>query len=158
MDAFAGAAERAFLAHVERPDFQLATLAGRWRVLRVQWPAADIAVRARNGTEWAFRFLLDGYPAQLPNAQPCDAKTGQALPPSGWPKGTGRVATAFNPNWNPNALYLPCDRLALPGHTYWTNTHPELLWRPAVGIIHYLEIIHELLSSSSYLPPLRSAA
>ena len=158
MDAPVTAAERAFREHAERPDFQLAVLGGRWRVLRIQWPIADIAVTARDGMEWAFRFQLDGYPAQLPNARPCDAATGQPLPPAGWPKGVGRVAAVFNPGWNPNALYLPCDRLALPGHDYWNNSHPELLWRPAVGIIHYLEIIHELLSSSSHHPTLRSAA
>lgn len=158
MDAPISAAERAFRDHAERPDFQLGVLLGRWRVLRVAWPLVDVAVSARGGTEWGFRFQLDGYPAELPNARPVDLTSGLPLPAQQWPKGVGRVAAVFAPHWNPNALYLPCDRFALPGHVQWTHTHPELLWRPAKGIIHYLEVIHELLSSSSYHPPVRAAA
>lgn len=158
MDAPVSAAERAFHDHVERPDFQLGVLTSRWRVLRVAWSVSDIAVIARDGTNWGFRFQLDGYPAALPNARPCDVTTGQPLSPELWPKGVGRVAAVFAPHWNSAALYLPCERFALPGHPQWTDTHPELLWRPAKGIIHYLEIIHELLASSSYHPPVRTAA
>ena len=158
MDAPISAAERAFRDHAERPDFQLGVLLGRWRILRVAWPVVDIAVNARDGTAWGFRFQLDGYPAELPNARPCDVTSGQPLPAQQWPKGVGRVAAVFAPHWNANALYLPCDRFALPGHSRWTHTHPELLWRPAKGIIHYLEIIHELLSSNSYHQPARPAA
>lgn len=158
MDVLVSAAERALRDHLERPDFQLAVLMGRWRVVRIQWPHVDFAVTARDGTAWGFRFLLDGYPGQLPNARPINFETGQPLPAEGWPKGVGRVSAVFNPNWNQNALYLPCDRLALPGHSNWVSTLPELLWQPAKGIIHYLEIIHELLSSRSYHPPARSPA
>jgi hypothetical protein len=152
------AAERAFREHVERPDFQLGVLKGQWRLVSVDWPAAYIAVTARDGTEWGFRFHLDGYPAELPNARPWDIGKGEALRTQLWPKGTGRVTAVFAPHWNQGALYLPCDRLALPGHHTWINLHPELLWTPAKGIIHYLEIIRELLSSSSYHPPIQPAA
>ena len=103
-------------------------------------------------------FLLDGYPAQLPNARPCDLESGVPLSPEHWPKGSGRVAAAFNPGWNPAALYLPCERLALPGHNQWVSQHPHLLWPPARGIIHYVEIIHDLLASVAYCPAVRSAA
>lgn len=154
-EAHASAAEKALREHVERPDFQLGVLKGWWRVIRVDWPVSLIALTARDGVEWGFRFQLDGYPAALPNARPWDLATDQALHPSRWPRGTGRVAAVFVPSWNQAALYLPCDRLALPGHPQWINNHPELLWRPAKGIIHYLEIIHELLSSSSYQPAVR---
>jgi hypothetical protein len=64
----------------------------------------------------------------------------------------------FAPHWDQAALYLPCDRLALPGHPHWNDIDPELLWKPAKGIIHYLEIIHELLASISYQPAARPAA
>ena len=152
------AEERAFRQHVERPDFQLGIAKAQWRLLRMSWPTADTAVTARDGTEWGFKFLLDGYPARLPNARPCDVETGNPLPGRGWPKGAGRVSAVFNPNWNANALYLPCDRLALPGHEYWIDQHPELLWQPARGIIHYVEVIHDLLASFAYHPPVQSAA
>lgn len=158
MGAFEGADERAFRSHVERPDFQIRVIKGHWRLLRIVWPHADIAIMARDETEWGFRFLLDGYPAQLPNARPCDIATGDPLAGSLWPRGSGRLAAVFNPNWNVGALYVPCDRLALPGHDQWITQMPELLWPPARGIIHYLEIIHDLLSSSAYCPPVRPAA
>ncbi|MDX8494181.1 hypothetical protein RFN29_21680 [Mesorhizobium sp. VK22B] len=158
MEALATAEERAFREHLQRPDFQLGTIKQQWRLLRVAWPTADFALRARDGTEWGFRFLLDGYPAQLPNARPCDIETGAPLAAGYWPKGAGRVAAAFNPNWNAAALYLPCDRMALPGHEQWIVEHPELLWKPTRGIVHYLEIIHDLLASFAYFAPVRPAA
>ena len=158
MEGAISAEERAFRDHVERPDFQLGVLKGQWRLLRVAWPTADIAITARDGTEWGFKFLLDGYPARLPNARPCDLASGVPLSPDRWPRGGGRVAAAFNPGWNPSALYLPCDRLALPGHDQWVSQHPHLLWPPARGIIHYVEIIHDLLASAAYCPPIRPAA
>jgi hypothetical protein len=150
--------ERAFQMHMERPDFQVAVLKGRWRVLRIAWPHVDIGVRARDGLEWGFRFLLDGYPARLPNAKPCAIETGAPLPGTLWPKGLGRFSAVFNPNWNQAALYLPCDRLALPGHDQWVTQLPEMLWPPLRGIIHYLEILYDLLNSSAYCPPVRPAA
>jgi hypothetical protein len=158
MEGVWSAEERAFRGHVERADFQLGVLKSQWRLLRVTWPTADIAITARDGAEWGFRFLLDGYPAQLPNARPCDLESGVPLSPEHWPKGSGRVAAAFNPGWNPAALYLPCERLALPGHNQWVSQHPHLLWPPARGIIHYVEIIHDLLASVAYCPAVRSAA
>lgn len=158
MEAQPGADERAFREHVERPDFQLGEARGQWRSLRIHWPTADIAVRARDGTEWGFKFLLDGYPARLPNARPCDLTNGAPLPPAQWPTGTGRFAAVFNAGWNAAALYLPCDRLALPGHDNWRVELPELLWPPARGIIHYLEILHDLLNSYAHHPAVRTAA
>ncbi len=153
-----GADERAFRTHVERSDFEIGQAKGKWRLLRINWPTADIAISARDGTEWGFKFLLDGYPAQLPNGRPCDIETGVPLSGDKWPKGSGRFAAVFNPGWNSGALYLPCDRLALPGHDHWLTQLPELQWPPARGIIHYVEILHELLASFAYQPPVRLAA
>lgn len=148
----AGPDERAFRAHAERPDFSIGEVKGQWRLVSVSWPHAFVTVRARDGSDWAFRLTVDGYPAQLPNAQPWDLGAGGPLPTPLWPKGAGRVATAFAPNWNAHALYLPCDRLALPGHEAWLVQHPEKAWDPERGIIHYLEIIHDLLASFDHHP------
>ena len=158
MSAGASAPERAFQEHLGRPDFLIGVARGRWRHLRTAWPAADFSITARDGLEWGFHFQLDRYPGELPTACPCNVATGTPLPGPLWPKGTGRVAAVFAPHWNPSALYLPCDRAALPGHHHWINIHPELLWRPAKGVVHYLEIVHELLSSSSYCSPVRQAS
>jgi hypothetical protein len=158
MDKAISPAERAFQEHVGRPEFELGLLKGQWRLVHTNWPQADFAVMARDGAEWGFRFQLDGYPGQLPNARPWNIENGCPLAPQEWPKGSGRFAAVFNPSWNSGALYLPCDRLAFAGHDQWVTQLPELLWQPARGIIHYLEIIHELLNSFAYCPPVREAA
>ncbi len=158
MEPTIGADERAFRGHAERPDFQIGEAKEQWRLVGGNWPHPIITVRAHDGTDWAFRFDLNGYPAMLPNARPWDLANSAPLPNHRWPQGTGRVAAAFNPGWNPAALYLPCDRLALAGHDQWLVQHPEKAWQPARGIIHYLEIIHDLLASHQHLPAVRSAA
>lgn len=148
--------ERAFHAHAERPDFLIGVAKKQWRLIEIAWPYAIISVTAHNGTAWPFRFLLDGYPSSLPNAQPWDLAGQHPLNPAKWPKGTGRVACAFNPSWSTSALYLPCDRLALPGHEAWLVQHPEKAWSPERGIIHYLEMIHDLLASHQHVPAPRA--
>jgi hypothetical protein len=158
MEPVVGADERAFRSHVERPDFQIGEGKGQWRLASIDWPHPVIIVRALDGTDWAFRFDLRGYPAALPNARPWDLEANAPLVSNRWPQGTGRVAAAFNPNWNAAALYLPCDRLALAGHEQWLVQHPEKAWSPSRGIIHYLEIIHDLLASHQHLAAVRAAA
>ena len=152
-----GPDERAFRAHADRADFSIGAAKGQWRLLTVEWPFAVVTVRARDGTEWAFRLTLDGYPASLPTAQPWNAEGRCPLEAAHWPKGTGRVAMAFNPGWNRTALYLPCDRMALPGHEVWLVLHPEKAWNPTRGIILYLEIVHDLLASFDHVPSVRAA-
>jgi len=158
MEPVLGADERAFRSHVERPDFPIGEAKGQWRLVSIDWPHPVITVRAHDGTDWAFRFDLRGYPAALPNARPWDLASNAPLASNRWPRGTGRVAAAFNPNWNAAALYLPCDRLALAGHEQWLVQHPEKAWSPSRGIIHYLEIIHDLLASHQHLAAVRAAA
>lgn len=158
MEPEIGADERTFRLHTERPDFLVGQKKGYWRLIAVTWPQALIGVTARDGTEWVFRFLLDGYPGQLPNACPWDEPNAKPLDAQLWPKSGGRFAAAFNPGWNAQALYLPCDRAALPGHEHWLVQHPEKKWPPARGIIHYLEIIHDLLASFEHHPVVQPAA
>jgi len=59
---------------------------------------------------------------------------------------------------NGTVLYLPCDRESLVGHDNWRREMPSKIWRPADGLVQYLELVHELLQSRDYAPPLRSAA
>ena len=69
------------------------------------------------------------------------------------------MASVFRPNWKAgSALYLPCDRESIRGHDNWRNEMPSKIWDPAKGIVHYLELVHELLNSADYVPPLRAAA
>ena len=158
MEAAIGADERAFRTHTGRPDFEIGTAKGQWQLFRIDWPWAILTVTARDGIKWAFRFHLPGYPVALPNAQPWSLETDGPLTATHWPSGTGRVAAAFNHGWNTSALYLPCDRLALAGHEQWLVQHPEKAWPPVRGIVHYLEIIHDLLASHQYHSTVCAAA
>ena len=71
----------------------------------------------------------------------------------------GRVSAVFRTDWkNGTALYLPCDRESFAGHENWRHEMPSKIWRPTDGVVQYLELVHELLQSRDYAPPLRPAA
>ena len=77
--------------------------------------------------------------------------TGERLESSLWPKGRNFVSNTFNPGWNPNALYTPCDRAAMAGHDGWKTQFPELWWQPHFKITVYLHFLHRLLNSKDYV-------
>lgn len=152
--------ERAFLGDIERGTFRLGVAEQKWRLKSVQWPNAYIAVRARDDRWFMLRFECTNYPVGLPTACPWDLERAARLAVEHWPKSHGgRVAAVFNPTWKDGtALYLPCDREAMPGHDAWLTTTPALIWRPAEGIVQYLEIVYELLNSYDYAPAAVSAS
>lgn len=152
--------ERAFQAAVAKADFRLGQVDRRWRLDSVAWPHAHIAVTAKDGREFLLRFNVAGYPQTPPTACLWDLARSAILPQDQWPKsGGGRVAAVFNFGWKQGtALYLPCDREAIPGHDNWRTEMPSKIWRPAEGIVQYLELVHELLNSRDYRTVLVPAA
>jgi hypothetical protein len=112
--------------------------------------AVTAAARNNGFPELLLRFDLTNYPEAAPTASPWDLERNQVLNPILWPTGPARVDRAFNPGWNAHALYLPCDRLALPGHDAWRTQHPSMIWSPTGDITQYLRIVHDLLNSSDY--------
>lgn len=133
--------------HVLAAPFALGAARGRWRLVSINFPIALIAVLARDGRWFTLRFDCTGYPAQPPTATLWDTGKNTVLPANMWPTG-GRVSKVFNPSWlNCQALYLPCDRKALPGHSQWLKEHPHLIWQPKVGLIQYLSAVWEVLQS-----------
>lgn len=147
--------ERVFRAHVEQGSFQSGAERCWWRLISINWPHAVIsiaaALREKAPKEFAFRFELSGYPNALPTAQPWDTEAAAPLPHGKWPTGGARITAVFNPAWNHGqALYLPCDRLAIKDHTAWVTQYPELIWVPEDNITKYLKAVHELLNSESY--------
>jgi hypothetical protein len=152
--------ERAFRADIERPAFLLGRLEGRWQLLALNWPIAIIEITARDGLGYALRFDTCGFPDTPPTARPWDAQQNAALPFERWPRSRGgRLGHVFRTGWKSGtALYLPCDREAIAGHDNWRTEMPSKIWRPSVGIVHYLELVHELLNSSDYAAPLGAAA
>jgi hypothetical protein len=155
-----GPDQRAFEADVAKATFRLGQAEGRWRLLSVAWPYVFIAVIAKDGREYVLRLNCTGYPQSPPTGGPWDMTTNQILAFDLWPRGQGgRVSAVFRTDWkNGTALYLPCDRESFVGHDSWRTEMPSKIWRPADGIVQYLELVHELLQSRDYSAPLRSAA
>jgi hypothetical protein len=106
------------------------------------------------------RLNCAGYPQQPPTGGPWEPDKDTILPFNRWPRSNGgRLGTVFRTDWkNGTALYLPCDRESIVGHDNWRNELPSKIWRPAVGINQYLELVHELLNCGDYSPPLSTAA
>lgn len=152
--------ERALRADIQRPAFRLAVAEGRWRVIDITWPFLLVGITAAEGREFTLRLECRGYPQTPPTGGPWDPRTNRVPPAQQWPQSKGgRVATVFKPGWkNGTALYLPCDRQSIEGHDNWRNEMPSKIWRPAAGIVQYLELVHELLNCSDYSPPASAAA
>jgi hypothetical protein len=144
--------ERAFEADIAKPAFRLGQVEGRWRLLKTTWPFVFINVTAKDGRAFTLRFNCAGYPQTPPTAGPWDVDRNAVLAFNRWPQGlSGRVKAVFRPDWkNGAALYLPCDRESIAGHPNWCTEMPSKIWRPADGILQYLELIHELLQSRDY--------
>ena len=142
--------QQAFEGDVNSGAFLNGSLSGRWGLESLAWPHALIWVRAGDGSRVLLRFELTNYPRNAPTAQPWDPTSNSPLPAASWPRSGSRVAAAFNPNWNANALYIPCDRIAIQGHEVWRHQHPSMLWDPAAGIHRYVRVVSDLLGSPDY--------
>ena len=151
--------ERAFEADVAKPAFRLGQAEGRWRLLKTVWPFVFMSVTAKDGRAFTLRFNCAGYPQTPPTAGPWDINRNAVLAIDRWPRGvSGRVKAVFRPDWkNGAALYLPCDRESIAGHPNWRTEMPSKIWRPADGILQYLELVHELLQSRDYAMPVCAA-
>jgi len=152
--------ERAFRADLEKPVFRLGEAEGRWRLGGVEWPFVFVAVTAKNNEIFDFRFNCAHFPQSPPTGGPWDTGKNTVLASELWPRGKGgRVSAVFRTDWkNGTALYLPCDRVSIEGHSNWRTEMPSKIWRPDDGLIQYLELIHALLNSGDYAPPIRTAA
>jgi hypothetical protein len=108
-------------------------------------------VRAADGVEFGLRFDCCGYPRTPPTARLWNIELNAPLGHNHWPTGRERLPLAFNPAWKNGAcLYIPCDRQSIEGHANWLHEHPSLIWDPAIGIVHYLRVVYDLLNSGDY--------
>jgi predicted secreted protein len=155
-----GPDEKALRADVAKATFRAAAAKKRWRLIDIAWPKVLVAVAAKDGREFVLRFDCTGFPVTPPTAGLWDTQRNALLAADLWPRSKGgRVGAVFNFGWkNGTALYLPCDREAISGHDHWRQQMPSKLWRAEAGLPQYLELIHELLNCSDYLPPARAAA
>lgn len=152
--------ERAFKADIEQPTFCLAQAEGRWQILSIIWPHVLCSVTAADGYEYAFRLDCSGYPQQPPTGGPWDAEKNVVLAFDKWPRSKGgRLGSVFRTDWKGGtALYFPCDRASLEGHTNWQHELPSKMWRPADGINQYMELVYELLNCTDYSSPVSATA
>jgi len=149
---------KCFKSHVENSLFQIGLDEEDWgfagEIQYNQWPLVFLWVRALpkdgNPARFCFKFDLDGYPAKAPTACPWDIDSMDILPHDKWPKGSEFVSKVFNPSWKPNALYAPCDRVAMDRHGKWAQVHKGLWWQPDFTIVKYLDFLLRLLTSKDY--------
>lgn len=145
-------AEHVLQDHLASGRFRSGVASGRWRFIALDWPYLICGVTASDSIEYGMRFECSNYPQSPVTGQPWDADANKPLPFDRWPSGKARIPLAFNPAWhNGICLYLPCDRISIEGHANWLQEHPSLVWDPAVGIVHYLRVVHDLLNSGDYL-------
>ncbi len=152
--------EQALRVDTESPAFRLGCFEQRWRLMDIRWPHAQISISAKDAREFAFRFECTGFPEAPPTAGPWDSASDTPLRASSWPQSKGgRVGEVFRSDWKGgSALYLPCDRVSICGHSPWHTQMPSKIWRPSAGIVQYLELVHELLNSHDYTSPTIAAA
>jgi hypothetical protein len=152
--------ECAFRADLGAAAFRLGVLEGRWTLVSISWPFAVISVTAKDGQAFEMRFDVSGFPVAPPTSRLWDSTRDAPLALDRWPRSLGgRVGAVFRPDWKAGtALYLPCDREAIAGHDNWRTEMPSKIWRPSVGITHYLELVHELLHCKDYASPVGVAA
>ncbi|MGO4222802.1 hypothetical protein AB4Y64_13240 [Lysobacter sp. TAF61] len=133
--------------HLHSGRFLTGVAGGRWKLLDQLWPFVQIAVTAGDGRQFVLRFDCTGYPDQAPTARLWDATHQHPLPVPQWPRG-GRVSQMFNPGWKDGAVYIPCDRQAIEGHNNWFADYPWLIWNPDIGLVQYIQAVHETLNSA----------
>jgi hypothetical protein len=125
---------------------------GRWQFKELQWPHLYVDVLARDGRAFTLRLNCSGFPSTAPTGTFWDLATSNRLAFDKWPSGGERIQLALKTGWkNGDALYIPCDRESIAGHDAWFSQYPQLIWNPKKGIIHYLEVVHELLQSRDYV-------
>lgn len=154
MNSPAGPDERALRAHIQSPRFTAGADAGRWRVIKVEWPIVLVAVSAaaREGSpsEYYLRLTVDGYPGAGITATPWDTTTNAQLAEAARPAGV-IAGWVFRVDWNAGtALYAPWDRTAMPGHVGWASTHPGQIWTPQRDLTFFLECVWEVLNADDY--------
>ncbi|HWX20151.1 MAG TPA: hypothetical protein VN578_09640 [Candidatus Binatia bacterium] len=95
------------------------------------------------------RFDTTGYSQEAPTAGPWDAAGNCRLPVPRWPRGDG-ISVVFNPAWKQDALYSPCDRMAMQGHDTWRGMCPQWWWQPTFTIVRYLEFVYACVNPAEH--------
>ena len=147
--------ERVFRDHLSGAKFAVGLKQGKWRIVGdIEWPHALIAIsaaqRENSPEEFFFCFNLSGYPGEAPTATPWDPSTENVLSSGMRPKGD-RVGYVFRSDWeNGQALYAPCDRVALRWHPEWRQSYAAHAWDVTKDLTWVLQFIYRLLNDADY--------
>jgi hypothetical protein len=145
--------QQLFEADLAGGSYAAGEMRGYWRLLALDWPFAffEITAASRAGAPDFYVLRVDA--SQHPNAPTAvfwDMDASTPLAAHLWPGGTDRIARAFNPGWNPNALYVPMDRVALAGHFDWPAKYAPYMWDAQRDISQYLRLVYDLLHDDAY--------
>lgn len=143
-----------FIAHLEEAPFLAGVDAGKWGLVEgsIAWPNATIWVSGKEsivqGGRVYLRFNLEGYSASAPTSFPWSEEKKAKLEFHLFPKVEGKFKLVFRFNeWqHGNALYAPCDRVAMNGHDPWKTQFARWWWQPTFTIANYLEFVHMVLN------------
>ena len=143
----------------QSPRFELGVMRRQWRVLEYCWPVAFIAIVAKDGREFAFRFECSGYPNNRPAVAIWDCASGFGLAADRRPMMIGAHELVFRADWQGmQHLYHPMEREAFGTHGGWSTEHRYKLWNPERGLTQFLEELHRILNSAGYQVPQPDAA
>jgi hypothetical protein len=149
-------ASDAVRADMESARFVAGVVRRYWRVVSYAFPVLIVTIAAIEPTgeaaEYAFRFELSGFPNVAPEAHIWDIDSNAPLPVNRRPKGSARVAMAFQ-DWGDKSVYRPWDRRS-GAHNNWAAKHPTMTWNASRDLAFPLEDLHGLLTSN---PALRRA-
>jgi len=131
---------------------QVGVSRGFWQIEEAAYPLLIVSFAASTQTHapgrLTVRFDVTAYPDVAATGCAWDLLRGAQLAADRRPTG-GRAAMTFRSDWeNGNALYLPCDRIAIAGHPDWSTAHPHDLWSPDEGIAKYLRLVHTILTEA----------
>jgi hypothetical protein len=154
-------AEAAVDADLSSARFRAGVARRNWRVLRYEFPVLVVAVAAvetdGSRAEYAFHFELGGYPAMAPQAAIWDLGAETVLAVNRRPKGSPRIAAAFQSWGPPDTVYRPWERIS-GAHGDWVRRYPDLAWHAKRDLAFALEDLHGILTSNAVASCAGSAA
>jgi len=144
-------ARKAVAVDLASARFLAGVARGQWKKVFCELPVLIVAVAAiepdGKSSQYFFRLELTGYPGIAPEVKIWDPATDAPLAADKRPKGSNRVAKAFQA-WDGATVYRPWDRLSSL-HNNFARDYPGLAWHPKRDLIFVLEDLHGLLTSNS---------
>lgn len=123
----------------------------QWRKVSYEFPVLVMSVAAiepdGRQSEYFFRFELSGFPGTAPEVKIWDPESNALLAVQKRPKGSGRVAKAFQ-DWEHKTVYRPWERFSA-RHNNFAQNFPDLAWHPKRDLTFILGDLHGLLTSSA---------